>query len=139
MCYMWSEIWGRRDYLGSKISGISLSKPFSLYQLCFQNWTADYLGSLESWSDYLGDYLVLPRIVSTTLPFVISLANSLRSGYIRAFCKLGVQVYFNFLLKIKTGNGLSFSAILGNAKMTDLKIILYLDGMLEDLSDGDAV
>ena len=38
-CYMWSEIWGRRDYLGS---------------LSFQNWTADYLGSLESWSDYLG-------------------------------------------------------------------------------------
>ena len=51
MCYMWSEIWGRRDYLGSNISSMSLSKPFSFYQLCLQNWTADYLGSLESWSD----------------------------------------------------------------------------------------
>ena len=46
------------------------------------------------------------------------------------------QVYSHFLLKLKIGNGLSFSAILGNAKMTDLKIILYLDGMLEDLSDA---
>ena len=62
--------------------------------------------------------------------------TNLRSGYIKPFCKLGIQVYFNFLLKLKTGNGLSFSSILGNAKMTDLKIILYLDGMLEDLSDA---
>ena len=54
MCYMWCEIWGRRDYLGSNISGMSLSKPFSLHQLCFQNWKADHLGSLESLSDYLG-------------------------------------------------------------------------------------
>ena len=50
MYHMWSEIWGRQDYLGSNIS----SKPFSSYQLCFQNWTADYLESLESSSDYLG-------------------------------------------------------------------------------------
>ena len=53
MHYMWSEIWGRRDYWVSNISSMSLSKPFSLYQLCFQTWTADYLGSLESWSGYL--------------------------------------------------------------------------------------
>ena len=53
MCYMWSEIWGRRDHLGSNFSSMSLSKPFSLYQVYFQNWTADYLGCLKSWSDYL--------------------------------------------------------------------------------------
>ena len=29
MCYLWSEIWGRRGYLGSDISSMSLSKPFS--------------------------------------------------------------------------------------------------------------
>ena len=29
MCYLWSEILGRRDYLGSDISCISLSKPYS--------------------------------------------------------------------------------------------------------------
>ena len=29
MCYMWSEIWGRRDYLGSDISSMSLSMSFS--------------------------------------------------------------------------------------------------------------
>ena len=52
MCHMWSEIC-RRDNLGSNISCMSLSKPFSLYQLCSQNWTADYMGSLESWSDCL--------------------------------------------------------------------------------------
>ena len=39
---------------GSNISSLSLPKPFSLYQLCFQDWTADYLGSMETWSDYLG-------------------------------------------------------------------------------------
>ena len=38
MCYLWSEMWGRRDYLGSDISGMSLSKPFSECR----NWTADY-------------------------------------------------------------------------------------------------
>ena len=29
MCYLWSEILGRRNYLGSDVSSISLSKPFS--------------------------------------------------------------------------------------------------------------
>ena len=29
MCCLWSEIWGRGDYLGSDISGMSLFKPFS--------------------------------------------------------------------------------------------------------------
>ena len=62
--------------------------------------------------------------------------TNLTSGYIRAFCKLGIQVYFHFLLKFKTGSGVSFFAILGNVKMTDLKIILYLDGMLGDPSDA---
>ena len=47
MCYMWSEIWGRLDYLGSDISSMSLSKPFSWYQVCILNWTADYLGFLK--------------------------------------------------------------------------------------------
>ena len=28
MCYLWSEIWGRQDYLGSDISSMSLPKPF---------------------------------------------------------------------------------------------------------------
>ena len=31
MGYMWSEIWGRGDYLGSHISSMSLSKSFSQY------------------------------------------------------------------------------------------------------------
>ena len=48
MCYMWSEIWGSRDYLGSDISGMSLSKPFSQYLVYFRRWTADYLGSLKN-------------------------------------------------------------------------------------------
>ena len=43
MCYLWSEMWGRRDYLGSDISSMSFSKPFSECR----NWTADYLGSLK--------------------------------------------------------------------------------------------
>ena len=43
MCCQWSEIWSRRDYLGSDISRTSLSKPFSLYRNC----TADSLGSLK--------------------------------------------------------------------------------------------
>ena len=47
MCYLWSEILGKQDYLGSTISSISLSKPFSQYQVVFGNWTADYLGSLK--------------------------------------------------------------------------------------------
>ena len=46
MCYLRYESWGRQDYLGSDISSMSTSKPFSWYQLCFRNWTADYLGSL---------------------------------------------------------------------------------------------
>ena len=29
MYYLWSEMWGRQDYLVSDISGMSLSKPFS--------------------------------------------------------------------------------------------------------------
>ena len=29
MCHQWSEIWGRRDYLGSDVSSMSLPKPFS--------------------------------------------------------------------------------------------------------------
>ena len=28
MCYLWSEIWGRQDYLGSDISSMSLSKQY---------------------------------------------------------------------------------------------------------------
>ena len=44
MCYLWSEIWGRRDYLGPDISSMSLSKSFSSYQVFFRNWTADYVG-----------------------------------------------------------------------------------------------
>ena len=36
MCYLWSEIWGRRDNLVSDISSMSLSKPFSLYQAFFE-------------------------------------------------------------------------------------------------------
>ena len=47
MCYLWSEIWGRQDYLGYDISGMSLSQSFSYYQVFFQNWTADYLGVFE--------------------------------------------------------------------------------------------
>ena len=43
MCYLWSEIWSKQDYLGSDISGMSLSEPFSQCR----NWTADYLGPLE--------------------------------------------------------------------------------------------
>ena len=37
---MWSEIWGRQDRLGSDISSMSLSKPFSKtkYQGLFQYW-----------------------------------------------------------------------------------------------------
>ena len=33
MCYLWSEIRGRRDYLGSDVSSASLFKPFSWYQV----------------------------------------------------------------------------------------------------------
>ena len=29
MCHLWSEILDRQDYLGSDISGMSLSEPFS--------------------------------------------------------------------------------------------------------------
>ena len=47
MCYMWSDVWGRRDHLGSDICSMSLSKSFSRYQVCFRNWTGDYLGSLK--------------------------------------------------------------------------------------------
>ena len=47
MCYMWSEIWGRLDFVGCDVSSMSLSKPFSWYQVCFRNWTTDYLGSLK--------------------------------------------------------------------------------------------
>ena len=47
MCYLWSEILGRRGYLGSDISSISLFKPFSWYQVVFGNWTAGHLGSLK--------------------------------------------------------------------------------------------
>ena len=32
MCYLSSEIWNR-DYLGSNISSMSLSKPFSQHQI----------------------------------------------------------------------------------------------------------
>ena len=35
MCYLWSETWGRQDYLGSDISSMTLSKPFSWYQVFF--------------------------------------------------------------------------------------------------------
>ena len=45
ICYLWCEIWRRRDYLGSDISSISLSKPFSWYQVVFQKRWSDYLGS----------------------------------------------------------------------------------------------
>ena len=38
MCCLWSEIWGRRDYLGSDIFSMSLSKQF----FKCRNWTADY-------------------------------------------------------------------------------------------------
>ena len=47
MCYLWSEIWARRDYLGSGVSSMSLSEPFSQYEVFFRNWTADCLGSLK--------------------------------------------------------------------------------------------
>ena len=47
MCYLWPGIWGRRDYLGSDIFIMSLSKPFFGYQAFPQNWTADHLGSLK--------------------------------------------------------------------------------------------
>ena len=36
ICYLWSEIWGRRDYLGSDICSMSLSKPFLGVKLFFE-------------------------------------------------------------------------------------------------------
>ena len=47
MCYLWSGIYGRPGCLGSDISSMSLSKPFSQLKLFFRNWAADYLGSLK--------------------------------------------------------------------------------------------
>ena len=42
MFYLWSEIWGMRDYLGSDISSMSLSKQF------FYNFSVE-TGQLISW------------------------------------------------------------------------------------------
>ena len=47
MCYLWSEISDRQDYLGYDISSTSFSKPFSSYQVFFQSWTAEFLESLK--------------------------------------------------------------------------------------------
>ena len=44
MYYLWSEVWGRRDYSRPDISSMSLSKPLQVF---LRNWTADYLGSLK--------------------------------------------------------------------------------------------
>ena len=43
MCYLWPEIWGRRDYLGSDISIMSLSKPFLSIKLFLET------GQLITW------------------------------------------------------------------------------------------
>ena len=37
MCYLWSEILGRRDYLGSENSSMSLSDPFFFSIKVFQS------------------------------------------------------------------------------------------------------
>ena len=47
MCYLWSEFWGTRGYLGSDTSSMSLSKRFLSIKFNFRNWTADNLGSLK--------------------------------------------------------------------------------------------
>ena len=39
--------WGRPDYLGSDISSVSMSKPFSWYQVFLGNCNTDYLGVFE--------------------------------------------------------------------------------------------
>ena len=35
MCYLCFEIWAKRDYLGSGVSTMSLSDPFSQYKVFF--------------------------------------------------------------------------------------------------------
>ena len=37
MCYLWSEICGGRDFLGSEISSMSLSKLFLSIKFVFEN------------------------------------------------------------------------------------------------------